>query len=203
MNNNEATNEQRKPITISTIHTKDNRHTKYFGISVKRLVFLDFLTLGLYTYYWFYKSWQAVKRQERSNISPFWRSIFHIFFTYCLFKRIEKSVNQYAEESKSLLPAKVFATLYVLSYIISQCLVLIKIPYPLVMSSLAIGLYVTKMTILGRIQQMILVKNAKVIPHYNPIKHFAAAEVILIVFGVFFFFMIMLMLFISMFMKPS
>ncbi|HTX87149.1 MAG TPA: zinc ribbon domain-containing protein [Candidatus Nanoarchaeia archaeon] len=66
---------------------------EYFSISFGRLILLTALTGGLYLLYWFYKNWQAVKKAEGTNISPFWRAVFSIFFCYDLFKRVLRSAK--------------------------------------------------------------------------------------------------------------
>ncbi len=60
----------------------------YFPVSVNKLVVMSIFTGGLYEVYWFYKNWQLIKNRERSNIMPFLRAFFALFFCYALFERI-------------------------------------------------------------------------------------------------------------------
>jgi hypothetical protein len=64
---------------------------EYFAISPQRLALFSTLTFGIYEIYWFYKNWEAVKKAEGQNISPFWRAIFAVFFCHGLFKKVLES----------------------------------------------------------------------------------------------------------------
>ena len=52
----------------------------------KTLFWLMILSSGFYGFYWFYKNWQAVTTVTEHKISPFWRTIFTIFYAWPLFK---------------------------------------------------------------------------------------------------------------------
>ena len=67
---------------------------EYFAITPTRLILFSILTMNLYELYWFYRNWDAVKRAEGSNIQPFWRAWFSIFFAYDLFKRVVRSAKE-------------------------------------------------------------------------------------------------------------
>jgi hypothetical protein len=62
--------------------------TPLFSVSTKKLIIYSVLTFGLYELYWFYKNWQAIAILENRKISPFWRSVFCIFYTHSLFRSI-------------------------------------------------------------------------------------------------------------------
>ena len=51
------------------------------------------VTLGIYQVYWAYKNWQAIKVRDGSDIMPFWRAIFLIFFLYPLLEQIKNTAN--------------------------------------------------------------------------------------------------------------
>jgi hypothetical protein len=70
----------------------DRRPALLFSTSPWRLVIFSVLSLDLYGLYWRYKQWQAIKKAEQSNIYPFVRSFFLVFFLYSFFKKIEKSM---------------------------------------------------------------------------------------------------------------
>jgi len=65
----------------------------FFYVSVKKMIFLTVITLGLYELYWFYKQWSFVKGHIKSNIKPFWRSLFAVFFCQDLFKKVKEFSN--------------------------------------------------------------------------------------------------------------
>lgn len=77
----------------SSALTKD---TMFFYIPVSRLVIMSILTNNLYVAYWMYKNWKVIKNYEKSDILPFWRGVFGVFFIYNLFEIIP-----YNYESKS------------------------------------------------------------------------------------------------------
>ena len=60
----------------------------WFSVSVPKLLVMSVLTLGLYRWYWFYKNWCVVRDQRGESVSPFWRSVFFVFFAYSLFTRM-------------------------------------------------------------------------------------------------------------------
>lgn len=75
------------------MNESQNHKIEFFVISRKRLFLLSFLTFGVYQFYWFYKNWSAVKKAENSNIFPFARAFFCIFYCYSLFKKISESAK--------------------------------------------------------------------------------------------------------------
>jgi hypothetical protein len=50
------------------------------------LLVLMILSGGLYGTYWAYKNWQAIRDDTGSKISPFWRTVFLVFYVWPLFK---------------------------------------------------------------------------------------------------------------------
>ena len=58
-------------------------------VSVKKFVFLSFLTIGHYQIYWFYKNWQWVKTVMKEEIWPIPRAIFAGIMNFSLFPRID------------------------------------------------------------------------------------------------------------------
>ena len=81
---------------IALAHNTANALTKaeYFSISNARLMLFSVLTFNLYQIYWSYRNWDAVRKAEQSNIQPFWRGIFTVFFCYDLFKKILQSAKR-------------------------------------------------------------------------------------------------------------
>jgi uncharacterized membrane protein len=60
----------------------------FLYITLTRLIVMSILSLNLYSFYWFYKNWQAIKYSTKRHIMPFWRAFFSIFYAYSLFKQI-------------------------------------------------------------------------------------------------------------------
>lgn len=61
---------------------------KFLRIPFIGFLVLEWITFGLFRRYWLYSNWKAVKKAEQSDISPFWRAFFGIFFAAELFQRI-------------------------------------------------------------------------------------------------------------------
>ncbi len=149
----------------ASVHPANHEPIVYFGISIKRLVCLFILTLGFYRFYWFYKNWKAIKEAEQSDISPFWRSFFGIFFCQELFEYIARGAEKYS--NKRLFSPSRLATWYIIWLTIGSF----------------IGLGFLIIFLLIKAQRAILFNNAQVIPNYKPIKKFTNAELIFIAIG--------------------
>ncbi len=92
----------------------------FFPTSQLKLVTLFIATLGLYTVYWFYKNWKMQQPYLDKKIQPALRSLFYIFFTHSLFKRVELAANDKGI-SKSW-SAATLATVFVALTVISTLL---------------------------------------------------------------------------------
>lgn len=62
--------------------------------SPTKFIILSVLSLGIYELVWMYRNWKFFKEKEKTDISPFWRAWFAIFFIHSLFKKI----LEYAEK---------------------------------------------------------------------------------------------------------
>jgi hypothetical protein len=60
-----------------------------FAVSTTKFVVMCVATLNLYTVYWFYKHWVAIRRRTGDKVSPVWRAIFSIIWAYSCFQYIE------------------------------------------------------------------------------------------------------------------
>jgi hypothetical protein len=68
--------------------------TTFFVTSTGKLFLLFFLTLGLYSVYWFYKQWDTQRAAMLpKKISPAARSLFNIFFVHSLCARIRDQLQ--------------------------------------------------------------------------------------------------------------
>ena len=56
--------------------------------STGKFIILSILSLGIYELVWMYRNWKFFKEKEKTDISPFWRAWFAIFFIYFLLKKI-------------------------------------------------------------------------------------------------------------------
>jgi len=60
---------------VQTPQEKTTQKNYFYPMSVPKLVIMQFCTFFLYTIFWLMQNWDAVKKAEGSNISPFWRAI--------------------------------------------------------------------------------------------------------------------------------
>ena len=74
-------------------------------------------TVGLYSYYWFYKNWALLNRRHKTYW-PVARAIFSIFFTHSLFEEVAESIRR--RGATHAWSPRGLATLYVFSAIASQ-----------------------------------------------------------------------------------
>jgi len=72
----------------------DNNKIEIELINVPKFVFLYILSLGLYGFWWIYKSWKFFKIKESSDIWPFPRTILSFFTLGLLFQKIETFASQ-------------------------------------------------------------------------------------------------------------
>lgn len=71
----------------------DSSGVVLFPVSELKFVVMFFATLGLYPVYWSYRNWQYIKGARGLKISPFWRSLFSIFFIFPLMKAIRSEAT--------------------------------------------------------------------------------------------------------------
>jgi hypothetical protein len=102
-----------------TIPQSDYEGPLYLYISVKRLIVMSILSLGMYEAYWIYKNWSYIKKREKLTISPFWRGYFGIFFCHSLLKKIHADPVLNKTESPRFSPS-VLATWWVVTSIICR-----------------------------------------------------------------------------------
>lgn len=91
----------------------------YLFISKKRLILMSILSLGLYETYWIYKNWSFVKKRMKSDIQPFWRGIFGIFYCHGLLKTIHDDPELNKIESPQFSPSTL-ATWWVITNILGN-----------------------------------------------------------------------------------
>ena len=76
------------PQANLVVEPKDASGALFFPTSLKKLVILHVLTLGIYPVYWFYKNWRVHQKYMQKKTIPILRALFYIFFTHSLFKKI-------------------------------------------------------------------------------------------------------------------
>jgi hypothetical protein len=86
----------------------------FFAVSLVKLSVLSVLTCGVYQYYWLYQQWQAIKRRERADISPFWRTFFSIVYLLPLLRSIRTAAARASVQAR-FSPALLFVAFNALS----------------------------------------------------------------------------------------
>lgn len=104
---------------VATSHPGDSQ-IEFFPTSKTKLVVLYFATFGTYPLYWFYKHWSLQKKKTGEKMNPVLRSIFYVFFTHELFKKIEQL--SIAKGITKAANAGMLATIFVLLTIVNNVL---------------------------------------------------------------------------------
>jgi len=84
----------------------------FFPVSESKLFWMYLLSFGLYAIYWFYKNWKLQQPRMQKRINAPLRSLFFIFFTHALFRRIQGSARDTAGGYRFV--GSIHATLFVL-----------------------------------------------------------------------------------------
>jgi len=66
------------------------RAAPQFAVSLSKFTVMSLCTFGLYELYWAYKHWDAVRRREHEDLSPFWRAFFAPLWGFSLLPRIQR-----------------------------------------------------------------------------------------------------------------
>jgi hypothetical protein len=179
---------EKQPV-VSKNNEKPLTDIEYFAISSKRLALFSILTFGIYEIYWFYKNWQAVKKAEGQNISPFWRAIFAVFFCHSLFKKVlESAKNRGYQKSYS---SGWLATAYILLLVVGNGLSKVESNDPglnLIWLIVAVATFVPLLSV----QKAINFNNEKVKGGVVSKQGFSGGEVTLIVIGVIWFLLVLI-----------
>ncbi|MDM4770807.1 DUF4339 domain-containing protein [Solimonas sp. SE-A11] len=82
------------PPTWATASASAAGDAPWFAVAPRKLLVMSLCTLTFYNLYWFYQQWWRVRRRDGSDIRPFWRTAFAIFYVYPLFKRIRAEAQE-------------------------------------------------------------------------------------------------------------
>jgi hypothetical protein len=143
----------------------------YFAVSPFKFIVMSVCTLGIYEIYWFYKNWNLIKQREgRTDIWPFWRAFFALFFCYSCFSRIR-------EHGESLrLHRSAPAGPLTAGWIVTSMLVNLPDPYWWISAISCVFML--------PVQALANDINATVAPHHDPNRHLTAWNLVGIVVGI-------------------
>lgn len=68
--------------------------SRFFVISITKMIVLYVATLGLFNLYWMYKHWSAQKPHMPGRINPPLRSLFMIFYIHSLARRVNEALSE-------------------------------------------------------------------------------------------------------------
>jgi len=148
----EGINPHDGPMTVAGPSGDDQ--APYFAVSLLKLSVMSIGTLGIYDFYWFYKNWQLIKQREGTDIMPFGRAFFAVFFGYECFSRIR------AHAASLGLPQTILAGPLTAGWIITSLLWRLPEPYWRI-SMLSFLFMLPVQALANRI-------NATVAPHHDP-----------------------------------
>jgi hypothetical protein len=109
-------------ITINqNEHPTEYSGPLYLYVSKKRLILMSIASFGIYEAYWLYKNWAYIKQRDGSEIMPFWRALFGIFFCHSLFRRIHADKEAHSYSVPTFQPGTL-ATIWVILIIFGNIL---------------------------------------------------------------------------------
>jgi hypothetical protein len=110
----------------------------FFPVALVKFLVLSLLTMGLYSAYWMYRNWKAIKQKQQSELMPIARAIFGILWFYPLFLAFKKDSLERFDKNKVMIPfiAGLFALVYLVFsvmgiYIEYAALSLLTLLFPL------------------------------------------------------------------------
>jgi len=141
----------------------------FFPVSILKLVVMSIVTLGIYEVYWFYKNWKLIQERTNTDIRPFWRGVFLVFYCHPFFKEVRKeSAAHFSETETSPL-------LITVVYIIFK--VACKLPEPFYLIC-----YLCPFVLIP-IQTEINRLNSSAAPHHDPNTRFTGWNIFGVVVG--------------------
>jgi len=145
------------------------RATPQFAVSLPKLAVMSLCTFGFYQLYWAYKQWDAQRRREPEELSPFWRAFFAPLWGFSLFPRLQRLTAMYG------VPATWSGSALALTYFFLNLMLRLPDPYWLVSIFTFVPLMVA--------QRSINALNAAVAPEAPRNDSYSGANVVAIVVG--------------------
>jgi hypothetical protein len=141
----------------------------FFPISRLKLLVMYIATFGLYEVFWFYKNWQLFKAKTGNEISPFWRTVFGVFYFYDLLAHIQEKA----------LSRRVYAYFspFLLTVVWIGLRVCTRLPDPYWIVSFF------SVIVLFPVQETVNELNSVVAPNHNPNDRFSVWNILTIAVG--------------------
>ncbi len=100
------------------INANDAVKIPFYVISGAKFFILNILTLGCFNMVWFYMQWLRQNQAGREKVSPFWRTVFSIFFYHSLVRKVKEETQ--VTEVSELWDGNLLANLTVFAIIIER-----------------------------------------------------------------------------------
>jgi hypothetical protein len=94
------------------------RVTPFYVVSERKFLMLFFVTLGMYSFYWFWRHWKLHKIDKKLEIWPVMRAVFQIFFAHSLNREIDHLLQR--KQQRFAWSPNGLATTFVVSSIIAN-----------------------------------------------------------------------------------
>lgn len=101
MNQSSVDLTEKEQSILSSYGITDETELKFFVRRPGALFAASLITVGIYDIYWFYKNWVAVRDSTGKKLSPFWRTVFTIFYIYPLFRVMNLQAKRYGYDGQS------------------------------------------------------------------------------------------------------
>lgn len=109
-------------LSRDTKRRQANTVSVFYPMSLVKLCILSMASFGVYSCYWFYKSWRAIEHQDKANIWPWARTIFSALWFYPLAARIATGKEEKRQQflPKSPMVLAVLALIYLAAVMIQN-----------------------------------------------------------------------------------
>jgi hypothetical protein len=101
MNQNQSELTEKEQGILESYGIADDTKLQFFVRRPGALFAASLVTVGIYDIYWFYKNWVAVRDAGSKKISPFWRTVFTVFYVYPLFRLMNLQAKRYGYDGQS------------------------------------------------------------------------------------------------------
>ncbi len=76
------------------IEIEEANDGRYYVVGPGKFLLLTIVTANMYSLYWYYRQWRAIRTRDASDIWPVARAIFAIFFTHSLFQDFDEALRR-------------------------------------------------------------------------------------------------------------
>lgn len=91
-----STNPYQAPEAEVLTSNEHEERQHFYVVSIRKFTILFFMTMGMYSIYWFYKNWDNFRKYSgtEKKIWPIPRAIFSIFFAHKLLREVDGTIKK-------------------------------------------------------------------------------------------------------------